>query len=71
MKIFEESVETTLPIDNNSKDISISIDQRRLLLEEKKLATDNKDVDVIDEKLTSEQNFKNMKREPVVVVSLK
>jgi len=68
---FEESIDSTLPIENNNKDISIFNNaQRRLILEEEKLATD-KDVDVIDEKLTSEQNFKNMKREPVVVVSLK
>ena len=45
----------------------------RLIREEKKLAMDNKDVDVIQKTLTNEQVLKeeisnNAKREPVTVV---
>ena len=72
---INEDEPTPLLIDKNSKDVPISSNSNRLLiLEEKELAM-GKNNNVlaeksINEQIATEKNFKNTKREPVVVVSI-
>ena len=71
---FKKTEKSPWLVNKNSKDISISTDRRRLMLDENKLSM-HKNVNVVEKKSTNkqiseEQNFNNTKREPVVIVSL-
>ena len=78
-KNFEESAMETiyqdkptfLPVDTNNENVSTyNSNTNRLILQQKQLQIMDKDVNVVNEKLINEQDCKNSKRKPVVVVSL-
>ena len=60
-----------LPVDTNNENVSTyNSNTNRLILQQKQLPIMDKDVDVVNEKLINEQDCKNSKRKPIVVVSL-